>query len=149
MAAAAASAAFANGVADVKFCLDGLTAAQAVDFMGRVQTTVDRDEGQTLSSQFNVHVAVRDDRPSTLAAGAGDELVSEPAAIARLAVELTSAGGWERVTLDSASTAIPSRPLTDILGLDSLAAWVNLAHSVGLETYVSDDFRPWLACEAA
>jgi hypothetical protein len=36
MAVAAASAAFANGVADVKFNLDGLTVLQAIDFMARV-----------------------------------------------------------------------------------------------------------------
>ncbi len=137
LAAAAASAAFANGVADVKFCLSGLTAAQAVDFMARIRSAVDRDSMQTLSSQFNLNVAILNDLPSASAVNGSQPLVSEPVAIARLATELTQAAGWERVTLDSASASIPSRPVTDVLGFEALAGWVRHAHALGLETYIS------------
>jgi len=138
VAAATASAAFANGVADVKFYLGNLTAEQAIDFMARVKSAVDRDEArQTLSSQFNVNIPILDDRPSTIATKGRPVRLAKPAAIAQLSTELTYAGGWERVTLDSASANIPSRPVTEILGFDSLGSWVDQAHAVGLETYIS------------
>jgi hypothetical protein len=138
VAAAAATAAFANGVADVKFYLGGLTASQAIDFMRGVRSAVDRDEiRQTLSSQFNLNVAVLDDRSSSGDVTARPKRVKKPARIARLATELTAAGGWERVTIDNAWSNIPSTPVLEILGVDGLAAWVEHAHAVGLETYIS------------
>lgn len=137
VAAAAASAAFANGVADVKFYVGGLTACQAIDFMRRVRSAVDRDSRQTLSSQFNVNVEILDDRPSTVAAKSRSMRVNQPAAIARLGTALTSAAGWDRVTLDSASRKIPTKPLVDVLQGDALAEWVHEAHARGLGTYVS------------
>jgi hypothetical protein len=63
--------------------------------------------------------------------------VKEPAAIALLALEMTRAGGWERVTLDSASGEIRSQPIVALLGFGALITWVNKAHDVGLETYIS------------
>jgi uncharacterized protein (UPF0264 family) len=135
-AAAAASAAFANGVADVKFCLDGLTASQAVDFMKRVADAADRAPGQQLSTQFNVLRPLLDDWDP--AGGAhGRRAVSDPAAIAHLALELTRAGGWDRVTLDSASRVPRSLPLLDVIGFPALAEWVSEAHALGVETYIS------------
>jgi uncharacterized protein (UPF0264 family) len=137
LAAAAASAAFANGVADIKFNLDRLTALQAIDFMTRVRQTVDRDRTQTLSTQFSLCVPVIDDRPSSTARPRHRTRVSEAAAIAVLSVEMTRAGGWDRVTLDSASRALPSIPIVDLLGVEALARWVECAHAAGLETYIS------------
>jgi uncharacterized protein (UPF0264 family) len=137
LAAAAASAAFANGVADVKFNLSGLTVLQAIDFMRRVRNAVDRDEHQTLSTQFSLCVPVVDDRGLTCARRLHRTPVSEAAAIAALSVEMTQAGGWERVTLDSASRELPSVPLVDLLGVDALTRWVQCAHAAGLETYIS------------
>jgi uncharacterized protein (UPF0264 family) len=131
-AAATASAAFANGVADVKFSFDGLTASQAVDFMRRVDDAVDRRPDQQLSTQFNVFRPVIDDRDAAVGIA-----TAEPAAIADLALDLTHAGGWDRVTLDSASHRVPSLPLMDVLGLATIAHWVARAHGLGLETYIS------------
>ena len=141
MAAAAASAAFANGVADVKFNLDGLTASQAIDLMTRVRRAVDRDRRQTLSSQFSLCVPIIDDRQVVRADGRYPESASEPAAIAALSIEITRAGGWDRVTLDSASKELPSIPLVDLLGVDALARWVRCAHEAGLETYISGGMK--------
>jgi uncharacterized protein (UPF0264 family) len=133
-AAAMASAAFANGVADVKFNFDGLTVLQAVDFMRRVKESVDKRPDQYLSTQFNLNQALHDDRQL----GTGDgPAVREAAAIARLTVEMTGAGGWDRVTIDSASDTIPSLPLVELLGYQDLVSWVDEAHAAGLETYIS------------
>jgi hypothetical protein len=142
LAAAAASAAFANGVADVKFCLSGLTAMQALDFMIRVGSAVDRGSLQTLSSQFNLGVKIKDDRPSVSAVSGQPADVSAPVAIARLATQLTEAAGWDRVTLDSASSCTPSTPVTEMLGINALTAWVRDAHAAGLETYISGGMDP-------
>ena len=131
VAAATASAAFANGVADVKFNFDGLTVLQAQDFMRRVKEAVERRENQCLSTQFNLNRQLVDDR------GGERRIVNEPAAIALLAVEMTRAGGWERVTLDSASSTRVSTPLVKLLEFGALMTWVNKAHDFGLETYIS------------
>ena len=50
---------------------------------------------------------------------------------------LVPAGGWERVTLDSASDSALSTPLIDRLGFAGLVEWVNDAHATGRETYIS------------
>jgi len=136
MAAAAASAAFANGVADVKFNLDGLTVLQAIDFMARVRRAVDRDRHQTLSTQFSLCVPVIDDR-GLIGPRQRHLRVSKPASIAALSIEMTRAGGWDRVTIDSASRELPSIPLVNLLGIDALTQWVQCAHAAGLETYIS------------
>ena len=133
LAAAVASAAFANGVADVKFNVGGLTATQAIDFMKRVRRSVDRDEQQTLSTQFSLCVSISDDRHKT----GTPKRVRHPAGIAALSIEITAAGGWDRVTLDSAGKEAPSVPVVHRLGVDVLTRWVRDAHAVGLETYIS------------
>jgi uncharacterized protein (UPF0264 family) len=137
LAAAAASAAFANGVADVKFNLVGLTVTQAIDLLTRVRRAVDRDEQQTLSTQFSINAEILDDRAVPGGRRRLPRRVSTPAAIAALSVEITRAGGWDRVTLDSASDAVPSTPIIDRLGDDLLRQWVRDAHAERLETYVS------------
>jgi len=138
LSAAAATAAFANGVADVKFYLGGLTATHAIQFMESVRSAVDSDEcRQTLSSQFNLHVPILDDRSSTVNANGRSVWVEGPAAIARLGTDLTVEGGWERVTIDSAWTKPPSSPIIEVLGRENLSAWVDYAQAAGLETYIS------------
>jgi Uncharacterized protein conserved in archaea len=136
-AAASASAAFANTVADVKFNLDGLTCQQAIEFMKQVKNATDKRNDQLLSSQFNLNRVLVDDRPDTVARRGAPLEVSDPLAIAQLTLELTVAGGWERVTLDSSSKKIPSTPLLDLINLRALSQWVHEAHSKGLETYIS------------
>ena len=135
LAAAAASAAFANGVADVKFNFDGLTVSQAIDLMTHIRRAVDRDGQQTLSTQFSLGAPIRDDR--AMGHGRPAPPVSHPAAIAALSIEMTRAGGWDRVTLDSASATIPSAPVVERLGLETLTRWVRDAHVAHLETYIS------------
>jgi uncharacterized protein (UPF0264 family) len=137
IAAATASAAFANGVADVKFSFDGLTVRQATDFMRRVKMAVDKRDDQYLSTQFNLNQPVLDDRQTTSGALEAHYTVREPAAIALLAVEMTRAGGWDRVTLDSAGSAERSLPLVTLLGFEGLVRWVNEAQAAGLDTYIS------------
>jgi hypothetical protein len=112
-------------VADVKFYVGGLTACQAIDFMSRVKLAVDRDPRQTLSSQFNVNVVILDDRPSNSSAKGRSQRVKEPAAIAQLGTELTSAAGWDRVTLDSASQTMQTTPLVEVLQAGALSEWVH------------------------
>lgn len=136
-AAAAASAAFANSVADVKFSLDGLTVSQAIDWMRRVKASVDKRDDQFLSTQFNLNWPLRDDRQATVERHGNPVTVTDAAAIARLTVEMTRSGGWDRVTLDSASRKIPSTPLIELLGFPALVEWVHEAHAAGLETYIS------------
>jgi hypothetical protein len=96
-----------------------------------VKKSVVRREGQFLSSQFHLNRPVRDDR--------GHECleVRDPVEIARLSVEVTRLGGWDRVTLDSAGTTFPSEPLVQLLPFEALVGWVHEAHSAGIETYIS------------
>src|SRR5262249_50867331 len=65
--AAAASAVFHNGVADVKVAMDGLTASEAIRFMKGVAHDTIRREDQYLSSAFNLNSPIVDDRPETVA----------------------------------------------------------------------------------
>ena len=97
LAAAAASAAFANGVADAKFNFDELTVTQAIHLMSQVRRAVDRNARQTLSTQFSLNSSICDDRQRPA------KQVSRPEDIAALSIEMTRDGGWDRVTLDSAS----------------------------------------------
>jgi uncharacterized protein (UPF0264 family) len=137
-AAAAASAAFANGVADVKFSLDGLTVSQAIEFMACVKRSVDRRNEQLLSTQVNLNCQLLDDR---LERQGSPVIVDNRAEVARLAVEMTRSGGWERVTLDSASRESRSSPLVDLLSFEELVGWVHEAHAAGIETYISGGMR--------
>ena len=143
LAAAAASAAFANGVADAKFNFDELTVTQAIHLMSQVRRAVDRNALQTLSTQFSLDVPIRDDRRRRAIK------VSRPEDIAALSIEITCDGGWDRVTLDSASQTIPTTPLVDVLKAGALAEWTQEAHTRGLETYISGGIRSAQHIEAA
>lgn len=148
--AAQASAVFANGTADAKVTMDGLTASEAIEFMQHVKEAVVRREGQFLSAAFNVTKPLVDDRPETLAKNGGQPVtLTDAYGIAKLSVELTAEGGWEKVTWDGASDEIPSRPLLahpkdtvqGRLTLGQLTEVVHDAHSAGLETYISAGMR--------
>ena len=148
--AAQASAVFANGTADAKVTMDGLTASEAIEFMQRVEASVVRKDGQYLSAAFNITKPLVDDRPETLAKNGGNPVtITDPYEIGKLSVELTKEGGWEKVTWDGASDEIPSRPLLahpddtvqGRLSLAQLTDIVHDAHSAGLETYISAGMR--------
>jgi isopentenyl diphosphate isomerase/L-lactate dehydrogenase-like FMN-dependent dehydrogenase len=103
--------------------------------MSHMRRAVDRHALQTLSTQFSLDVPIWDDRRRRAIK------VSQPEDIAALSIEMTRDGGWDRVTLDSASKEILTTPLVDVLQAGALAAWVQEAHARGLKTYISGGIR--------
>jgi hypothetical protein len=118
--------------------MENMTATEAIDFMRAVVGNVLRDRNrQFLSAAFRINFPVVDDRPETVARHGKPVTVSDPPALARLGVELTRAGGFDKVAWDGSSDAVPSIPILEQL---PLAQWVELAHrahEAGLECYVS------------
>ncbi len=156
--AAYASEMFSNGTADVKIAMDMLSATQAIHYMKGITIAAERRPDQSLSAAFNLNRAFIDDRPDTLANNGAQARVLNPVVagvngaeptfdkaimrdIALLSVEIAAAGGFEKVTLDSATKAPPSPPLTEHLGMSTLMEWTHKAHSSGLETYISGGMR--------
>ncbi len=141
--AASASAFFRNGTADVKVAMDRMSAMQIIELQKNTAAAVRRNEDQYLSAAFNLNVPVLDDRPETIKKHGKAIMVEDPIAIARLGIAVTAAGGWEKVTWDGASDAIPSVPFMDLINAESgiLIELVHEAHSEGLETYISAGMR--------
>jgi uncharacterized protein (UPF0264 family) len=133
--AAAAEAVFSHGTADVKVAMDGLTAKQAITLMRDVASKTPRGPSQFFSAAFNLNRPLVDDRQSP------PVTVTDPRALARLVPELAAAGGWQKVTVDSASDKVPSTPLMELLGFEALVDFVHEAHRRGLETYISGGMR--------
>lgn len=133
MTASACSVMFANGIADCKIAMERMTASQLVRFMAAVAGNVSRDRSrQFFSAAFNLNVPVLDDRVEGRPRWIGAKFE-----IARLAIEIASAGGFEKVTWDGASNLATSEAI--ILSFSD-AQWLDLIHSAherGLETYVS------------
>jgi hypothetical protein len=133
MTASACSVMFANGIADCKIAMERMTASQLIRFMVAVAGNVSRDRSrQFLSAAFNLNVPILDDRID-----ASPRWIGSKYEIAKLAIEIAVAGGFEKVTWDGSSNLPTSEPI--ILSFSD-AQWLELihrAHEVGLETYVS------------
>jgi hypothetical protein len=139
LTASAATAMFMNGVADCKIAIERLSVRQAIEFMRAVAGNVVRDHAlgrQYLSAAFNINLPVWDDR------GDAPRLITDRYAIARLAIEITRQGRFNKVTWDGATNVVPSLPIIEQLTRAEWVELVHLAHEVGLETYVSAGLKP-------
>lgn len=133
--AAAAEAIFSHGTADVKVAMDGLTAKQAIKLMSCVAAKTPRAGHQFFSAAFNLNRPLVDDRVSP------PVTITDPRAIARMVPQIAKEGGWQKVTIDSASDKVPSTPLMELIGFETLVDFAHAAHGFGLETYISGGMR--------
>jgi len=137
--AAACSALFAQGLAECKIAIEGMTARQAVRFMRAVRAGVARDRHtQVLSAAFNINTPLLDDRAGQLHDG---RLVSERLDVGLLGIELARAGGFDKVTWDGTANTYPSRCVLEQLSYAEAVTLVHRAHEHGLLTYFSAGFR--------
>lgn len=131
---AACSSMFYLGVAECKIGMDGLTSKQAIEVMQAIAGNVIRDRSrQRLSAAFNINTPIMDDRGVDRANAVE---VTGHTEIARLAIDLTSMGGFDKVTLDGAVNG-KSVPFLHQMKPEDLIDFVHSAHEKGLETYIS------------
>lgn len=131
---AACSSMFYLGVAECKIGMDGLTSNQAIEVMQAIAGNVIRDRSrQRLSAAFNINTPIMDDRGVDRA---NSVEVTGHTEIARLAIDLTSSGGFDKVTLDGAINGT-SVPFLQQMKPEDLIDFVHHSHEKGLETYIS------------
>jgi uncharacterized protein (UPF0264 family) len=131
---AACSSMFYLGVAECKIGMDGLTSIQAIEVMQAIAGNVIRDRSrQRLSAAFNINTPIMDDRGVDRANAVE---VTGHTEIACLAIDLTSSGGFDKVTLDGAIDG-KSVPFLKQMKPEALIDFVHRAHEKGLETYIS------------
>jgi hypothetical protein len=134
--ASVCSAMFAQGIADCKVAMDGMTTKQTVEFMRIVAGNVVRDPvTQRLSAAFNINTDLVDDLFSRGLPRRIDKSAS--AEISEIAVILVALGRFNKIAWDGASDERPSRPIIGRLKHTHLLKLVHSAHERGLETYVS------------
>ncbi|GIE53681.1 hypothetical protein Ani05nite_72150 [Amorphoplanes nipponensis] len=137
--AAACSELFAQGLAECKIAIEGMTARGAVKFMRAVRAGVARDRfTQVLSAAFNLNTPLLDDRAGQLHDA---RLVTGRLDIGLLGVELARAGGFDKVTWDGTADTYPSRCVLEQLSYAEAVTLVHRAHERGLLTYFSAGFR--------
>ncbi|QAB01147.1 MULTISPECIES: hypothetical protein [Agrobacterium tumefaciens complex] len=131
--AATCTAFFQMGYAECKINCAGLTVSQSTALMRAVaERTIRRpNKKQLLSAAFNLNTVLLDDTE-----GVAREY-STPAEIAKRSVGVVVSGGFDKITWDSASLSVPSSCVFELLSHRALVEATHLAHSNGLETYVS------------
>jgi hypothetical protein len=137
LTASAATGMFMNGVADCKIAIERMSVTQAITFMRSVSGNVVRDPcRQYLSAAFNINLPVWDDRGET------PRLVTDRFEIGQLAIDVTVAGRFDKVTWDGATNVSPSIPIISQLTIAQWVELVHIAHERGLETYISAGLKP-------
>ena len=140
--AAAASSLLSDGLAEVKFSVERLTASEAVRLLSSLAREVRRDRhAQVLSAAFNINTPVLDDREETVRARGGAVQAATAEEIGLLGIEIAAQAGLDKVTWDGTADTYPSRCITDQLGGPLALTLVHRAHEVGLLTYFSAGFR--------
>jgi hypothetical protein len=138
MTASACTAMFRNGIADCKISIERMTTTEAIEFMRAVVGNVLRDRNrQFLSAAFRINFPIVDDRPETVARHGKPITVSDRMALAGLGIELTRAGGFDKIAWDGSSNEVPSIPILEQLPLARFVELAHRAHEAGLECYVS------------
>jgi uncharacterized protein (UPF0264 family) len=128
---------FMNGIADCKIGIERMTTSEAIRFMRAVAGNAVRDATrQYLSAAINVNLPIVDDR-----AGAPITITGK-FEVARLGIDLATAGRFEKVTWDGSSNVDPSIPIVEQLSYEQLIELVHTAHEKGLETYISAGLQP-------
>lgn len=142
--ASACTAMFMNGIVDCKISMERMTATEAIQFMQCTVGNVIRNRNrQYLSAAFNINTPIVDDRAETLNKyGGAPATITDKVAIARLAIQITKEGGFERVTWDGASNEVPSLPIIEQLTHEHLTMLIHEAHKKGLQTYISAGLKP-------
>lgn len=137
------SSIFMEGLTECKVAMERMTATQMVTFMQSLAANAIRDKSlQVLSAAFAINVPIVDDRPETLKANNGRPIkVTNRMEVAKLGIELTHAGGFEKVTFDGTANTYPSVPIMEQLGYENALNLVHDAHTHGLLTYFSAGFR--------
>nr|KAG5703706.1 hypothetical protein BaRGS_022995 [Batillaria attramentaria] len=136
LTAAAASAAFFLGAAECKVSMERLSTNQALRYMRALRAQVPRSKNQFLSAAWNLNQILQDDfdhKETT-------EL-TERMDIAMRAIEITSFGGFDKVTWDGASDTYPSKCIMYQLSHKEALTIVHEAHLKGLVTYFSAGFK--------
>jgi hypothetical protein len=140
--AAACSELFAQGLAECKIAIEGVTATQAVRFMKELSAAVRRDRfNQLLSAAFNLNTRIVDDRPSRPLGRISWAAASPRFSEGLLGIELAKAGGFDKVTWDGTGDSYPSGCVLDQISSSEALTLVHLAHESGLLTYFSAGFR--------
>ncbi|XP_067680570.1 uncharacterized protein [Haliotis asinina] len=137
MTSATISAAFYQGGAECKVAMEGLTTSQALRYMRALKAQVNRDRfNQYLSAAWNLNQVIVDDfeREHTIELKTRKE-------IALRAIEITSLGGFDKVTLDGASDTYPSKCIMYQMGFEEALTFNHEAHMRGLVTYFSAGFK--------
>jgi hypothetical protein len=139
--AAACSELFAQGLTECKIAIEGMTTTQAVHYMRALRAAIRRDPSrQVLSAAFNLNTSLVDDRPVPATPPPPD---AEAARFATglLGIELTYAGGFDKVTWDGTADTYPSRCVLEQITPVHALTLVHSAHELGLLTYFSAGFR--------
>ncbi|MBM7767788.1 hypothetical protein [Glutamicibacter nicotianae] len=140
--AAAATSLLADGLAEVKFAVERMTASEAVQLLSSLANEVRRDRyAQVLSAAFNINVPLLDDRPEVVAVTGEPRWARTQREIGLLGVEIAAAAGFDKVTWDGTADTYPSRCITDQLTKPVTVELVHRAHEAGLLTYFSAGFR--------
>lgn len=136
LTAAAASAAFYLGAAECKVAMERLSTSQAMRYMIALRAQVQRSKNQFLSAAWNLNQTLVDDFGHKETTN-----LTERMDIAMRAVEITSLGGFDKVTWDGASDTYPSKCIMYQLTYREALTIVHEAHLKGLVTYFSAGFK--------
>lgn len=140
--AAAATSLLADGLAEVKFAVERMTASEAVQLLSSLANEVRRDRyAQVLSAAFNINAPLLDDRPEVVSVTGEPRWARTQREIGLLGVEIAAAAGFDKVTWDGTADTYPSRCITDQLTKPVAVELVHRAHEAGLLTYFSAGFR--------
>lgn len=134
--AASATAAFLQGAAECKVSMEGLSTSQAVRYMQSLRGQIQRNRKQFLSAAWNLNQVVLDDYEQSPPCK-----LNERMAIATRAIEITSIGGFDKITWDGASDTYPSKCIMYQLTFEEALTIVHEAHIRGLVTYFSAGFK--------
>lgn len=136
LTAAAASAAFFLGAAECKVSMERLSTTQALRYMRALRAQVQRSKNQFMSAAWNLNQTLQDDfdKKDTVE-------LTERIDIAMRAIQITSFGGFDKVTWDGASDTYPSKCIMYQLNHKEALTIVHEAHLKGLVTYFSAGFK--------
>ena len=130
------TAMFANGAAECKIAMEGLSTSEAVSYMQALKGQVLKTHKQYLSDAWNLNQTIIDDFQTEK-----PKILHDRISIAKRAIEITCYGGFEKVTWDGASDTYPSECIMHQLSEETALTIVHQAHERGLVTYFSSGFR--------
>jgi hypothetical protein len=143
-----ARAALNLGYSEAKFGMDGLGDLEVAELGRRVHAQANLQEGEYISAAFNLLSVLRDFKllplEETRIVGAPTERQRHQMLRgAQMALDAAHAGGFKKVTVDSASMTPPSYPLIEFFGVENLLDWTHSAQERGMETYGSGGMRDY------